>query len=100
MTSPPGRSQNVYLLPLEEHGAPDVVGSYIYLPPPTTPPYCIRFSILGTSSICREGSLWVNIPSDGEDFERNRFKEYKYVGLVTVYFTLFTLSAVYPPTRA
>ncbi|KAF2669670.1 glycogen debranching enzyme [Microthyrium microscopicum] len=77
-TAPP-RTQNVYVLPLTDNGAPDVVGSYIYLPPPTTPCYSLRFSILGTSSICREGSLWVNIPAKGEEFRRDNYKEYKLI---------------------
>ncbi|GME52213.1 hypothetical protein GTA08_BOTSDO02989 [Neofusicoccum parvum] len=67
----------VYLLPLTDGGAPDVPGTYIYLPPPTSPAYTIRFAIEGTSSICREGSLWVNIPAEGEQFQRDRFREFK-----------------------
>ncbi|KAL1635180.1 bifunctional 4-alpha-glucanotransferase/amylo-alpha-1,6-glucosidase [Neofusicoccum ribis] len=67
----------VYLLPLTDGGAPDVPGTYIYLPPPTSPVYTIRFAIEGTSSICREGSLWVNIPAEGEQFQRDRFREFK-----------------------
>ncbi|KAI9814789.1 MAG: hypothetical protein M1827_003055 [Pycnora praestabilis] len=50
-------SHEVYLLPLTDEGAPDVPGTYIYLPPPTNPPYVVRFAIHGTSSICRKGSL-------------------------------------------
>jgi glycogen debranching enzyme len=69
--------QAVYLLPLTDLGAPDVPGTYIYLPPPTEPPYCVRFQIQGTSSICRKGSLWVNIPAEGDEFERSRYREYK-----------------------
>jgi glycogen debranching enzyme len=78
-TSAPSEStpQTVYLLPLTDSGAPDVPGSYIYLPPPTEPAYACRFQIQGTSSICREGSLWVNIPNKGEKFERNNYREYK-----------------------
>lgn len=77
--SPPSRpsAQNVYLLPLTDGGAPDVPGGYIYLPPPTDPAYIVRFSIDGTSSIAREGSLWVNIPGQGEQFERANYREYK-----------------------
>ncbi|EOD49282.1 putative glycogen debranching enzyme protein [Neofusicoccum parvum UCRNP2] len=70
-------SNTVYLLPLTDGGAPDVPGTYIYLPPPTSPAYTIRFAIEGTSSICREGSLWVNIPAEGEQFQRDRFREFK-----------------------
>jgi glycogen debranching enzyme len=71
------RSQNVYVLPLTDGGAPDVPGGYIYLPPPSKPAYIVRFSILGTSSICRNGSLWVNFPAEGEEFRRHKYKEYK-----------------------
>jgi len=72
-------TQSVYLLPLTDAGAPDITGgrNYVHLPPPSDSTYLIRFSIEGTSSICREGSLWVNIPSKGEEFERKKFKEFK-----------------------
>ncbi|KAL8822075.1 MAG: hypothetical protein Q9191_007183 [Dirinaria sp. TL-2023a] len=69
-------SEEVYLLPLTDTGAPDVPGEYIYLPPPTEPSYSIRFAIDGTSSICRQGSLWFNMPKRGERFDRQRFHEY------------------------
>ncbi|KAK4994143.1 bifunctional 4-alpha-glucanotransferase/amylo-alpha-1,6-glucosidase, partial [Cryomyces antarcticus] len=77
--SPPKRqvSQAVYLVPLTDSGAPDVAGEYIYLPPPSDPSYTLRFAIQGTSSICRKGSLWVNIPAQGEEFDRNKYREYK-----------------------
>ncbi|KAF2266381.1 glycogen debranching enzyme [Lojkania enalia] len=75
--SQPPATQDVYLLPLTDAGAPAVPGTYIYLPPPQEPAYCIRFQIEGTSSICRHGSLWVNIPAKGEKFERSRYLEYK-----------------------
>ena len=80
--SPPKRqvTQAVYLLPLTDGGAPDVPGTYIYLPPPSDPAYVVRFAIEGTSSICRQGSLWVNIPAKGEDFNRKKYREYKCVG--------------------
>ena len=74
-------SREVYLLPLTDGGAPDVPGEYIFLPPPSDPPYAIRFTIEGTSSICREGSLWVNVPPSGQRFQRDRFTEYKSVRL-------------------
>ncbi|KIX00179.1 glycogen debranching enzyme [Rhinocladiella mackenziei CBS 650.93] len=70
-------SRRVYLLPLTDAGAPDVPNEYIYLPVPTEPAYFLRFAIEGTSSICRQGSLWVNIPEPGQSFDRNRFREYK-----------------------
>ncbi|KAI1828706.1 glycoside hydrolase family 133 protein [Xylaria intraflava] len=75
-------SSEVYLLPLKDNGAPDVAGEheYIYLAPTSDDPITIRFVIDGTSSICRNGSLWVNIPAHGSEFRRNRFTEYKLVG--------------------
>lgn len=70
-------SQEVFLLPLTDDGTPDVPGRYIYLPPPSEPAYVVRFAVEGTSSICRQGSLWVNIPGPGEHFRRNHFQAYK-----------------------
>ncbi|KAF2645816.1 glycogen debranching enzyme [Massarina eburnea CBS 473.64] len=69
-------TQTVYLLPLTDSGAPDVPGQYLYLPPPN-PSYILRFQIEGTSSICRKGSLWVNIPARGDEFRRDSYREYK-----------------------
>jgi glycogen debranching enzyme len=57
--------------------APKAATQDVYLPPPTEPAYCVRFQIQGTSSICRQGSLWVNIPAKGEKFERSQYREYK-----------------------
>ncbi|KAI4289061.1 MAG: hypothetical protein L6R35_001680 [Caloplaca aegaea] len=71
------QAQEVYHLPLDDAGHPDVPGGYIYLPPPTDPAYIVRFAIEGTSSVCREGSLWVNVPRQGEKFNRHAFHEYK-----------------------
>ncbi|KAK5701470.1 bifunctional 4-alpha-glucanotransferase/amylo-alpha-1,6-glucosidase [Elasticomyces elasticus] len=72
-------NHTIHLLPLKDDGSPDLPGEppYIYLPPPTHPSYSIRFQIDGTSSICRQGSLWVNIPGKGEQFDRKAFKEHK-----------------------
>ncbi|ETS87015.1 hypothetical protein PFICI_00843 [Pestalotiopsis fici W106-1] len=70
-------SNEVYLLPLKDNGAPDVPGEYIYLAPKSQAPITIRFTIEGTSSICRQGSLWVNIPEQGSPFQRDSFREYK-----------------------
>jgi glycogen debranching enzyme len=70
-------TRKVYLLPLTDNGAPDIPGGYIYLPAPTNPPYNLRFAIEGASSICRQGSLWVNIPAEGQEFERTKFREFK-----------------------
>ncbi|KAF2405429.1 hypothetical protein EJ06DRAFT_525945 [Trichodelitschia bisporula] len=78
--APPGTvpaPQNIYILPLKDDGSPDVIGTYIYMPPPSDPVYFIRFSIEGTSSICREGSLWVNLPAKGETFKRDKWREFK-----------------------
>ena len=72
-------SQEVYLLPLSDHGAPLVPDEYIYLKAPTNPNYILRFQIEGTSSICRQGSLWVNIPEPGQPFQRDRFRKYEWV---------------------
>lgn len=79
-TSPDGHrtmdaAPQIYLLPLRDDGSPDVPGGYIHLPPPTDPPYLLRVVIEGTSSICRRGSLWVNIPEGGKGFDRGRFRE-------------------------
>jgi glycogen debranching enzyme len=73
MASPP----QVYLLPLKDDGSPDVPGGYIYLAPPPKSGYVLRFIIEGTSSICRQGSLWVNIPEEGKPFERWSFREFR-----------------------
>lgn len=75
----PSEPRSVYLLPLNDDGSPDVPGThaYIRLPPPTQPPYYIRFSIEGTSSICRQGTFNVNIPAPGDEFERTKFRQYK-----------------------
>ena len=72
-------SQEVYLLPLDDNGVPQVPRQYIYLKAPTSPAYIVRFEIEGTSSICREGSLWVNIPEAGKPFHREVFRSYKLV---------------------
>ena len=79
VTMPQSRQspKTVYLLPLNDDGSPDVLGSYIYLPPPSTPAWSIRFAIEGASSMCRQGSLWVNIPTEGKEFDRNSYREFK-----------------------
>lgn len=83
--------RQVYLLPLKDDGSPDVPGGYIYLPPPPSDPpyyYLLRFVVEGTSSICRGGSLWVDIPEEEEgggggggmgkvEGGRGRFREFK-----------------------
>lgn len=70
-------SNEVYLLPLNDDGSPDVPGEYIYLAPKTNEPITVRFAIEGTSSICCHGSLWVNIPEQGAEFRRDKFREFK-----------------------
>ncbi|KAF9884652.1 hypothetical protein FE257_001405 [Aspergillus nanangensis] len=75
MTSSP----KFYLLPLKDDGSPDVPGGYIYLPPPTNPPYSVRFVIEGSSSICRDGVLWVNAPDHGKPFNRSSFRSFRLV---------------------
>jgi len=70
-------SNEVYLLPLNDDGSPNVPGQYIWLAPKTNDPITIRFAIEGTSSICRHGSLWVNIPEPGAEFRRDKFREFK-----------------------
>lgn len=67
----------VYLLPLNDDGSPQVPGQYIYLTPKSNGPLTIRFAIEGTSSICRHGSLWVNIPEPGCEFRRDHFREFR-----------------------
>jgi glycogen debranching enzyme len=66
----------VFLLPLKDNGSPDMPGDYIYLPPPSDPPYVLRFVIEGSSSICRQGDLWVNIPENGQAFDRSKFRSF------------------------
>lgn len=72
-------SSQVYLLPLKDDGSPNVPGGYIYLPSPAQSGYILRFIIEGTSSICRQGSLWVNIPVEGKTFDRQSFREFRYL---------------------
>lgn len=83
MAPPTVMSTEVYVLPLKDDGAPDVVGEYIYLAARSQDPITIRFTIEGTSSICRQGSLWVNIPDKGVEFHREAFREFKYEAFST-----------------
>ncbi|KAL4782513.1 hypothetical protein BJX76DRAFT_289061 [Aspergillus varians] len=69
--------ETFYLLPLKDDGSPDVPGGYIYLPPPDSAKYSLRFVIEGSSSICRGGTLWVNIPENGQSFDRLSFRAFK-----------------------
>ncbi|CAF9943547.1 MAG: hypothetical protein ALECFALPRED_000598 [Alectoria fallacina] len=77
MTTQDNKAEEVWLLPLTDDGAPEVPSGYIYLPPPTDPPYILRFEIEGMSSICRQGSLWLNIPIPGELFRRDKYQRYE-----------------------
>ncbi|KND89929.1 Glycogen debranching enzyme [Tolypocladium ophioglossoides CBS 100239] len=70
-------SNEVYLLPLNDDGSPQVAGEYVYLAPKSSDPVTVRFAIEGTSSVCRHGSLWVNIPEKGAAFRRDKFREFK-----------------------
>ncbi|KAK0391452.1 hypothetical protein NLU13_0953 [Sarocladium strictum] len=70
-------SNEVYLLPLNDDGSPQVAGEYVYLAPQCDDTITVRFAIEGTSSICRHGSLWVNIPEEGAEFRRDSFREFK-----------------------
>lgn len=74
--------QQVYLLPLKDDGSPDVSGGYVYLPPPTSPSYRLRFVIEGNSSICNKGMLWVNVPENGASFDSSAFRGFEYVFLL------------------
>ncbi|EGC49156.1 glycogen debranching enzyme [Histoplasma capsulatum var. duboisii H88] len=65
------QKREVYLLPLTDNGSPDVPREFISLPPPTDPPYILRFVTEGSSPICRRGSLWANIPKEGKQFEKD-----------------------------
>ncbi|KAL4866071.1 hypothetical protein BDV12DRAFT_173429 [Aspergillus spectabilis] len=69
--------ETIYLLPLKDDGSPDIPGEFIYLPPPDSPNYSLRFVIEGSSSICRDGTLWVNIPESGKPFDRSSFRDFK-----------------------
>lgn len=70
-------SKDIYLLPLKDDGGPDISGDYIHITPENREPIIVRFAIEGTSSICRYGSLWVNIPEKGQEFKRDKFREFK-----------------------
>lgn len=80
MPPPPSQhTQPIYLIPLRDDGSPNISGDYVYLPPCTKPNYKVRFQVEGTSSVCRQGSLWTNVPVNGNNFRRDKFHEYKYV---------------------
>ncbi|KAK2733736.1 hypothetical protein FQN57_001963 [Myotisia sp. PD_48] len=55
--------ETVYVVPVGDDGSPATQHGYITLPPPTDPPYVVRFLLEGSSPITRKGSLWVLIGS-------------------------------------
>lgn len=70
-------SHEVYLLPLNDDGSPQVPNHYIYLQPQSNDPIIVRFIIDGASPLCRNGVLSVNIPEKGVPFDRTKFRQYK-----------------------
>ncbi|KAF3483763.1 glycogen debranching enzyme [Arthroderma uncinatum] len=76
-TMDPNAQELVYAVRLNDNGAPDAHHDYINLPPPTKPPYVLRFQFEGSSRVCRHGSLCVNIPCAGEKFRRDKYCEHK-----------------------
>ena len=77
MPSPQSSSpRQVQLLRLTDSGAPAVPNQYVYLPPPTLPPYTLRFEIEGTSSVCRNGTFWTNIPQKDQKFKSDAFQKH------------------------
>jgi glycogen debranching enzyme len=69
-------SQTIHVLNLNDDGSPDIIGSYINLPPPLET-YTLRFAIVGGAKVCREGTLYVNIPKKGEEFDRKKFQKFE-----------------------
>jgi len=70
-------SNEVYLLNLNDDGSPAVPRQYVYIEPKKSEGLVLRFSIEGTSPICRHGSLWINIPAKDEPFRREEYREFK-----------------------
>ena len=79
------QSKQIYTLSLSHDGSPAVPRGYVYLPPPTDPPYVLRFVVDGSAPICQDGKLWVKMPLDGteetdmrdEKREKQRWKTFK-----------------------
>ena len=69
-------STEVYILYLNDDGSPKVHREYVYIDPQSNEGFTLRFSIEGTSSICRHGSLWINVPEEGVGFKRDQYREY------------------------
>lgn len=74
----------IYTLPLNDDGSPDLPWQYVNLPPPTSPPYILRFEIDGTSPICRFGKLWENYPVEGVSYDRKKFKDHQCVFVIAL----------------
>lgn len=72
-------STEVHLLHLNDDGSPKVPRSYVYIDPQSDEGFTLRFSIEGTSPICRHGSLWINVPAEGAGFKREEYREFPYV---------------------
>lgn len=72
-------STEVYILYLNDDGSPRVPREYVYIDPQTDEDITLRFSVEGTSPICRHGSLWINVPEEGVGFKRDEYREYPYV---------------------
>lgn len=78
MPQPSSPKKTTYTLPLSSRDAsPAVPRGYVLLPPPTDPPYTLRLEIRGSSPVCRQGTLWVNIPESAEEFDREAFRAFK-----------------------
>ena len=79
MPSTSNPKNTIYTLPLSSHDAsPAVPRAYVLLPPPTDPPYTLRLELQGSSPVCRQGTLWMNIPEDSEtEFKREAFRTFK-----------------------
>ena len=79
MVPPTMMSNEVYLVPLNDDGSPQIESGskYMYIEFSSDNPITLRFCIEGTSGICRHGSLWVNVPEQGTDFQRESFREFK-----------------------
>lgn len=75
------KDATVYVLTLKDDGSPDITGPIINLPPPREP-YILRFAIGGASPINRDGTLFINLPPPGEEFHREKFREFKSVRVV------------------
>jgi glycogen debranching enzyme len=76
-TTEPVASNEVYLLHLNDDGSPRVSRNYICIDPQSDDGFTLRLSIEGTSPICRDGSLWINVPEHDGVFNRDEYKEHR-----------------------